>query len=140
MVFKSILLAIDGSEHASRAAHLAGELARQMGSNLRVVTAFAPIPSFLGEPDRQRVISAHMRDTDSALEDALQQIGEIPGEIKTEIIEGPAAEAILKIAKVRQVELIIMGTRGLGRLTGLLLGSQSQKVVSLAPCPVLLVK
>jgi nucleotide-binding universal stress UspA family protein len=55
------------------------------------------------------------------------------------VVEGKA-EAILEVAETCQCELIVMGTRGLGRLGGLLLGSRAQKVISLAHCPVLVVK
>jgi nucleotide-binding universal stress UspA family protein len=67
-------------------------------------------------------------------------VGGIPGEIHTEILEGTPAEAILEVAKTRDVNLIVMGSRGLGRLAGALLGSQSQKVVQHATCPVLIVR
>ena len=56
------------------------------------------------------------------------------------MIEGDPAETILKVAKTRDIDLIVMGARGMGRLHGLLLGSTSQKVLSLAPCPVLIVR
>ena len=53
---------------------------------------------------------------------------------------GPPAEAILNLAEVREIDLIIMGTRGLSRLAGVLLGSESQKVISHADCPVMLAR
>ena len=139
-MFKNILVAVDGSEHALKAARIAGDFGRQMQADLRVVTAFDPVPSYLGEPNLQNAIDERFEQARQVLAEALAQIGEIPGELKTEILEGPAAEAILGVVEVRGNDLIIMGTRGLGRLTGLLMGSQSQKVVSHAPCPVLLVR
>jgi nucleotide-binding universal stress UspA family protein len=56
------------------------------------------------------------------------------------MIEGHIADAIIEVAKTHQSDLIVMGSRGLGRLAGALLGSNSQKVVSEAPCPVLIVR
>jgi nucleotide-binding universal stress UspA family protein len=44
------------------------------------------------------------------------------------------------VAAVQKSDLIVMGSRGLGRLAGAVLGSNSQKVVSHAPCPVLIVR
>ena len=140
MVFKNILLGVDGSEHALRAARLAGDLARCMGADLRVVVSFDPVPQYLGQPFLQEAITARLVQADSILQPALAEVGEIPGVLKTDILEGPPAEAILSVAEVRKVDLIVMGTRGLGRLSGALLGSQSQKVVSHAACPVLLVR
>jgi nucleotide-binding universal stress UspA family protein len=81
-----------------------------------------------------------MEEAEKILQSASQAVGEIPGEIQTETIEGSPAEAILDIAKNRDVDLIVMGSRGLGRLAGALLGSQSQKVVQHAQRPVLIVR
>lgn len=139
-MFKNILLAVDGSEHALKAARLAGEVARLTNANLWVITSFDPIPTYLGEPNLSQVITARTREAESTLKAALEEVGQVPGELKTEVLEGPPAEAILKVAAVREVDLIVMGTRGLGRLAGALLGSQSQKVVSHASCPVLLAR
>lgn len=139
-MFKNILVAVDGSEHALEAARLAGEFARHMQAELRLVTAYDPVPTYLGEPNLQRALDERFTQASQVLQEAIQQIGETPFELKTEILEGPAAEAILAVAEARGNDLIIMGTRGLGRLKGLLLGSQSQKVVAHASCPVLLVR
>jgi len=111
-----------------------------MGSNLFVVTIFDPIPHYLGEPIIQEVLSKRINLAQGVLDDALEQIGKIPGDLETEMLEGPAAEAILTLVETRNIDLVIMGSRGLGRLKGLVLGSQSQKVVQHASCPVLLVR
>jgi len=139
-MFKNILLAIDGSEHALKAAQLAGEMARLTQANLWVITTFEPIPAYLGEPNLNQVITARTLVAEEILKNALEQVGKVPGELKTEVLEGPAAEAILNVARVREIDLIVMGTRGLGRLAGALLGSQSQKVTAHAICPVLLAR
>jgi len=139
-MFENILLAIDGSEHARKAARLAGDLARHHNSNLRVVVAFEPVPAYLGEPNFQHVVFVRLREADDVLKAAIELVGDIPGELKTEVLEGPPAEAILNVSDTRGNDLIVMGTRGRGRLSGLLLGSQSQKVVAHADCPVLLIR
>ncbi len=139
-MFQKILLAFDGSEAAQRAAELAGELARTHRATLRVVVSYDPIPAYLGEPDYQRALTGRLQHAEETLAEARQRVGEIPGGLKDEILEGPAAEAILEVAKTRASDLIVMGTRGMGRLTGLLIGSVSQKVVAHADCPVLLVR
>jgi nucleotide-binding universal stress UspA family protein len=139
-MFQKILIAVDGSEHGLKAARLAGDMARSMQADLWVVVAYDPLPGYLGQPNLQEAISARMAYTDQILATALAEIGKAPGELRREVLEGPAAEAILSVAETRQVDLIIMGTRGLGRLAGLLIGSQSQKVIAQAHCPVLLVR
>lgn len=141
-MFHNILLAVDGSERAWKAAQLAAEMTRCADApvTLRIVVAYDPIPAYLGEPNLQKAIDERMKDAEAVLNQALQVVGEIPAEVHSEILEGPAADAILRVAETRGSDLIVMGSRGLGQLTGLLLGSQSQKVVNHAPCPVLIAR
>jgi nucleotide-binding universal stress UspA family protein len=139
-MFKNILLAIDGSEHSMRAAKIAGDLARQLGSNIWVVVCYEPIPAYLGEPNLQHALNERLEHTAEIMAPAISAIGQIPGEIKKETLEGPAAEAILNVIETRGNDLVIMGTRGRSQLAGLLLGSQSHKVIMYAPCPVLMVR
>ncbi len=140
-MFETILLAVDGSEHGQHAAKTAGDLARAVkAKDLRIVVAYEPIPSYLGEPNLSEAIQARKTESDGILRKAQEVIGTVPGELNTEMIEGSIAEAIIDVATVRKSHVIVMGSRGLGRLAGALLGSNSQKVVSHAPCPVLIVR
>jgi nucleotide-binding universal stress UspA family protein len=140
-MFEKILLAVDGSEHGLHAARTAGDLARTMRSErLRIVVAYDPIPPYIGEPYLQKAIDTRLLHAQAILKEALDAVGEIPGEIHTELIEGAAAEAILNVATTRQSNVIVLGSRGLGGLAGALLGSVSQKVANHAPCPVLIVR
>ena len=140
-MFDRILLAVDGSEHALHAAKVAGDLVRAVKANeLRIVVAYEPVPAYLGEPNLQHAIDSRMAETQDILHEAEAALGEIPTEIHSEFIEGQVADAIINVADTRGSDLIIMGSRGLGRLAGALLGSNSQKVVRDAPCPVLIVR
>jgi nucleotide-binding universal stress UspA family protein len=139
-MFERILLAVDGSEHALRAARTAADLARCMKAELRILVVYPPLPPYLGEPNLQQAINSRLDTAQAILQKAVETVGEIPGEIHTELLEGDAAEAIIEVAETRRSDLIVMGSRGLGRLAGLLLGSTSQKVLSHAPCPVLIVR
>ncbi|MCC7130913.1 MAG: universal stress protein [Anaerolineae bacterium UTCFX2] len=139
-MFNNILLAVDGSEHSMRAAKLAGDMARKFGSTVLVVVCYDPIPSYLGEPNLQEALNERLKQTAEIIAPALAAVGEIPGELKKDILEGPPAEAILSVIQARTIDLIVMGTRGRSQLTGLLLGSVSQKVVMYATCPVMLVR
>ena len=140
-MFEKVLLAVDGSEHALHAARTAADLARTMNSkDLRIVVSYDFIPPYLGEPNMQYAIDARMEEAKAILQRAIDEVGDVPCEINTELIEGSAAEAILDVATTRNSDVIVMGSRGLGKLAGLLLGSTSQKVVAHAPCPVLIVR
>jgi len=140
-VFKSILLAYDGSEHARKAAQIAGDLAREQSDHPRlwVVAIMEAAPWELGEPYLSQFIEQRTRSGQALLDAAAVVIG-ARVEIHSELLFGTPAECIIEVAETRACDLIVMGTRGLGALRGLLLGSQAQKVVSHAHCPVLLVK
>ncbi|RLD03890.1 MAG: universal stress protein, partial [Chloroflexi bacterium] len=124
-MFKNILLGVDGSEHALRAAQKAAELATCMEANIRIVVAHPTVPAYLGEPNFQDAIVARLKESREIMDKAVKAVGEIPGEVHTEILEGSAAEVVLNVADVRDIDLIVMGSRGLGKLSELLLGSQS---------------
>ncbi len=139
-MFKNILLAVDGSVYANRAALLAAEMTRYGKGSLTILTAYDPLPAYLGDPLLQNSINARMRDAEAIIEKTLTLLGDIGQPVQVEMLEGPPADAILKAAETRQADLIVMGSRGLGQLAGLLLGSQSQKVACHATCPVLIVR
>lgn len=140
-MFKNILLAVDGSEHGLRAARMAGDLARSLqAEDLYVVAAYEPIPPYIGDPYLQTAIDARLKESQTLLQKAVEAVGKIPGKLHSELIEGPAAESIIEVARTRKSGVIVMGARGLGRIAAAVLGSTSQKVVSHAPCPVLIVR
>ena len=140
-MFEKVLLAVDGSDHALHAARTAADLARTLNAKeFRIVVAYDFIPPYLGEPNMQYAIDARMDEAKSILEDAVKEVGKLPCEIHPELVEGSAAQVIIEVATTRESNLIVMGSRGLGTLAGLLLGSTSQKVVAHAPCPVLIVR
>jgi len=66
--------------------------------------------------------------------------GSFPGEWAVEIAEGRPADAIVRLAQERAVDLIVMATHGRTGFEHVLIGSVAEKVVRLAPCPVLTVK
>ncbi|MDM7324303.1 MAG: universal stress protein [Thermus sp.] len=137
-MFKVILLAYEGSDHAKRAAQVAKAEAQAHRARLLVVHVYEPIPDYLGEPFFQEALKRRLERAEKVLAEALELTG-APKEDAL-LLEGRPAEAILEAAVAEKADLIVMGTRGLGALGSLFLGSQSQKVVAEAPCPVLLVR
>ena len=139
-MFQKILIAFDGSDHARRAARIAGDMARMIpNAELHLVCAMEPMPTELGNPYIEDMITERTRAGELMLEQARKIIGDDVS-VHSELLFGTPAESILEVAKTQDCDLIIMGTRGLGGLKGLLLGSQIQKVISLSEIPVLSVK
>jgi nucleotide-binding universal stress UspA family protein len=110
---------------------------------MRARTCPAPVPHEAPDAPEVRVAPAH-HSTEAAARYILKQAGGILQEAGVNVIvedlEGPAANAILNVADVRECDLIVMGSRGYGRLVSLILGSVSYRVLAQAPVPVLIVK
>jgi nucleotide-binding universal stress UspA family protein len=139
-VFKRILLATDGSPDAGQALAYARDLALRDGAQVIVVHAFQPVPTYLGEPLDGRVLADHVASGEDVANGAAGRLQEAGVDVIVEALQGPPADAILKVAEVRECDLIVMGSRGQGALASLLLGSVSHRVLARARAPVLVVK
>ena len=105
-----------------------------------VVHAYELPPDFLGSPDYDRLLS-HRKDLGRALLAAIPPT--VSDELldtvyETELIGGPPAEAIARVATVREADEIVVGARGLGRIRSLL-GSVSHELLHIADRPVLVI-
>ncbi len=138
-MFNRIIVAIDGSEHGNRAVSCARELAERFGASLWLVHAYPQTSDLRSYEQFEKLIARRKRAGQSILDEARIFLGEIKCEINEELLEGPEAEAILSVAEIQKIGLILMGSRGLGSLEGILLGSVSRKVTHHASCPVMLV-
>jgi nucleotide-binding universal stress UspA family protein len=140
MMFKRILLATDGSSHAQEALVYAQELALRDEAQVIVVYAFDPVPTYLGESWGDQVIARHVSLGEDVAKSAAQRLEKAGVDVITEVLEGPPADAILRVADVRECDLIVMGSRGHGTLASLLLGSVSHRVLAHARVPVMIIK
>jgi nucleotide-binding universal stress UspA family protein len=141
---KVIIAATDGSEGAERAISVAADLAKAVDGRLLLVNV-----SQSGLSQKQLSIIGRLQITEG---DALEGIGDrilakadalarARGAVKVETMSsaGDPVEALIKVAKDVHADALVVGRRGLGQLKGLLLGSVSQKLASLAPCKVIIV-
>ena len=148
-MFDRVMVAVDGSEHALRAVDAAAVIAQRCGSELIVLTV---LDSLKVSPEVQQ-FAASERMTERPAELATRLIGEpIASQAAaraamkgaknvTQLIEnGDAAKEILQVAKTMSVDLIVVGSRGVGAMRGLLMGSVSHKVMNLSECPCMTVK
>ena len=140
-MFNNILIAYDGSEHSRKAAKIAGDFAREQKSSAKlwIVTVMDPLPRELGEPNFSQLIERRTVIGQGLLDEAVALASDNV-EIQRELVFGSPAESIIQVAETRNCDLIVMGTRGLSVIQGLVTGSQVQKVISHAHCPVLVVK
>jgi nucleotide-binding universal stress UspA family protein len=140
---KTILVPVDGSEHSIRALKTAMSMfGEETRLRLHVITVQMPIVSgnvtrFFSAED----IKAYYEEEGRKALEPVKHLVELAGDACTaKVLVGSVAETIVDYAKEHSCDHIIMGTRGLGRVSGLVLGSITIKVISLATVPVTLVK
>jgi nucleotide-binding universal stress UspA family protein len=138
--FSTILYASDGSSHAQKALAVTRDIARRYGAKVVILTAYEPLPRDLGTPYVEDLMATRLAAGEALVREAARSLEAHGIRYETTVLEGPAADAILEAARVRGCDLIVVGSRGLGRITAALLGSVSQQVVQQATCPVLIVR
>jgi nucleotide-binding universal stress UspA family protein len=138
-MFKNIILAIDGSDHSYQALAYAKSMAETYRATLWLVHVFAHTSDLLGYDDFEKLYARRKCAGQIVLDKAKERLGESTFEVREELLEGPEADAILNFARNSHADIIVMGTRGMGALKGLLLGSVSRKVLHYSACPVMVV-
>ncbi|HXJ78263.1 MAG TPA: universal stress protein [Candidatus Methylomirabilis sp.] len=100
-------------------------------------TGGGPLPSYALSPP---TVVRH--DPGEVARTQMQDLvrGQFQGPWEVEVATGPPADTIVRVARERGADLIVMGTHGRTGLQHVLLGSVAEKVVRLAPCPVLTVR
>jgi len=139
-MFERIVLATDGSRDAERALEYARDLALRDGAQVIVIHAFEAVPAYLGTSEKTEVAARHVGAGREIAEQAQQALEDAGVDVATEVLQGPPGEAILRVAEAHQADLIVMGTRGRGDLTSLLLGSVSHRVAAHSHIPVMIVR
>jgi nucleotide-binding universal stress UspA family protein len=139
--FNKILVAVDDSEFAARAADVAIELAKGLNCAIGFMHVFDPsvgpgtswgVPADrldeMNEHAARYLIARFREKADGKLS------------VSEFVSSGKPASKIIESAKHWAADLIVMGSHGRGKIQGLLLGSVSQEVLHHAPCPVLVVR
>jgi nucleotide-binding universal stress UspA family protein len=137
-MFEKILLAVDGSAPSDRATREVMDLAMRLGSEVVVLHVKETEHTWAGALELESLEEANDL-VDKTVRD-LKDVGiGARGEIQRSIY-GRAARVILELASAEGADLIVLGSRGLSDLAGLVLGSVTHKVLHLAHCPVLVVR
>jgi universal stress protein A len=140
MLITRILVPTDFSVDAEAALKYAVELARGFQATVHLLHVVEdPLAAGVWSSDVYTAEIAGLqinlvRDAEARLR---RIVPEGAGTVSTEVRTGPAARQILESAREKAVDLIVMGTHGRTGLAHILMGSVAEKVVRLAPCPVL---
>jgi len=133
---RRIVVATDGSQGANRAVDIAARIAKDRHCELVILTIGGS------------VTGAELRHLSATLESAAKQVLDKARKralrlgattVRTLTVWGDPAEMIIDTVRREKAGILVVGRRGRGQLSGLLLGSVSQKVTSLAPCVVMVV-
>jgi nucleotide-binding universal stress UspA family protein len=168
--FKNILVAYDGSQESLKAVKTAIAMKKNLQSNLTIlhileekmvgapIHASRPDAAPLGGmgsvdglniytnsikervPSEKHVAAANPDSTEESLNEVHALLAQERVEAPVEVLQGDPAKSICNFAETQENDLIIIGSRGIGGLKKLILGSVSDKVTSTANCPVLVVK
>ncbi|MFA5528598.1 MAG: universal stress protein [Peptostreptococcales bacterium] len=138
-----ILVPVDGSAASQKAATKAAEIAKEKGSEILFLSVIEFTErynqmDYLGESVNPQVAKILFENQTKMLE-SLTEILDLDGvKFENKVIEGIAYEEILKCAE-DDVDLIVMSQRGFSKVKRFFMGSVTHRVISDAPCPVLVI-
>ncbi|MBE0627134.1 MAG: universal stress protein [Burkholderiales bacterium] len=147
-MFKKILVPTDGSGFSNRAVATAAQLAQSLGAQLLLLHVRSPLESphhveggAMRELGGKRVMQ-EIEDEERRLLDAALELAATKGtQAETAFVAGYSAyEAIIRIASEQHCDLIVMASHGRRGISGILMGSETQKVLSHTTIPVLIVR
>src|SRR5262245_57647015 len=142
---QNFMVAVDGSDASNRAIDVAAEMAKAAGGSLTIVSAGTPLTE---------AQQAALKQTEGDLADATDVLAQrtlkeaeqragwsgLPhAKINAVFRWGEPAQVIIDCIVSEKVDAVVVGRRGRGQLAGLLMGSVSQKLATLSPCPVIVV-
>ena len=132
---KHIVVGVDGSQSAVRALQEAIDLAALLPATVEVVSVWQPYYGTVEIPGPLEQLEERAR---TALADTLAAVDAGAVVLTEHVLDGDPAKVLLD--RSRDADMLVVGTRGRGGFTGLLLGSVSQKCAQHATCPVLIVR
>ncbi|GJL61577.1 MAG: universal stress protein [Nitrospirales bacterium] len=140
-----VLLAVDGSEYSKQASEVIRELASVESLTILHVIDLPRLTYPMIGPDIAKdlamtVEQAMRNEAEQVLKHTMSHLSTHSFPVDRRLEEGTPAERILALAQDIKADLIVLGVRGVGQIKELVVGSVSHRVLTHAPCPVLLVK
>lgn len=145
---KKILLPSDGSQYAINAAEYLKRFFKNNDDIEVTILYVGHIPTelvfngqFFGVADLDLNVDKMLEHTAEPIFEKTKAVfADTNFKVNTIILSGSPAEEIALLAKTENFDLIVIGSRGLSEIKGMLLGSVSDRVAHIAPCPILIVK
>ncbi len=141
-MFTKILVPVDGSDNSYKALEASLVLSEKLGSNISVVNVMEQVP--ITHIESEKLLSELLEAYKKENQEILSKCSDIARQkgitIKTVLLQGNPAPAILDYSKKENFDLVIMGSRGMGKFKELILGSVSSKIVHHSPCAIMIIK
>lgn len=140
---KNILVPIDGSDNSMKALMKAKDLGRMTKADITILFVVNDMKNHPYAIDRhylEELRGEIVNQSSKIVEDAKANFGDYPGKVSTMVRTGNVETEILEVSKSGGFDLIVMGSRGLGRFARTMLGSTSSKVINNAEISILLVR
>lgn len=138
-MFSKIVIALDGSEHSLKAVEYAKRLSPDKSARIEVVHVRELL---MGRGVGGAPVKLDEAEVVEEVQGTVRELGDSGYDVHLQVVstvrDGPA-QIIAEIAKLIHADVIIVGTRGHGPVSGLLVGSVAQRLLHLAPCPVLVI-
>jgi nucleotide-binding universal stress UspA family protein len=146
--FQKILCPTDFSEPAGVALRAAAELVQHFSAELLLVHVIPPVPAAYPYPDPPVAssfdIPLYQQElairAEKGLEDLVSREVSREVRVRTRVVDGDPAGQVLQMAEQEHADLIVIATHGMTGWRHLVFGSVAEKVVRLAPCPVLTIR
>jgi len=135
-----VLVALDGSDMSDKVIKRSGQLAKSADFEVTLFTAIEAGIHFDDVPDDSQFHRERQEKAGKILDKAKKTFNKYDIQCKTEIAMGPPAEEIVRFAEENHFDMIFMGSRGLGSLKRMLLGSVAEMVVKHAHCAVIIIR
>jgi nucleotide-binding universal stress UspA family protein len=134
-----VTAAVDGGDETERVAHVAARIAERTGATLRlatvVTTPYTDGPAFAGNLGYAALVQATRAAADRILERADRAAGTVP--VEREVAEGPVGAEVARLSD--GADLLVIGSRGYGRVRRIALASRTAEILAAATCPVLVI-
>ena len=141
-MFSKVLVPVDGSDNSLRALDAALLLSEKIGSEVTAIHVMEDIPVLHIQSEKllRKLIEDFKKESQLILSRSSDIAAKKGISLNTKLLQGNAGSTILYFCENGKFDVIVMGSRGMGKFKELVLGSVSSKVVHHASCPVMIIR
>jgi len=141
-LFSKVLVPIDGSDNSFRALDAALLLSENLGAKVTAIHVMEEIPVLHIQSEKllRQLLDAYKKERQVILTKCSEIATSKGLSINTKLLQGNAGSTILDVCEKEKYDLIVMGSRGMGKFRELVLGSVSNKIVHHSSCPVMIIR